>query len=148
MHDQAAALADLVEEVLPGWAERVVRHRLEAWSGSSSPEQVEAARDAGRRAVADVVPRLRTLLAGDVDEQATTPLTIIRSAVRYPGAVLRAAGVPPVARDQRQSHLLPDDDYDLTPATWSDIDERLVAPGIAWGAAKAIEHRRRHGAST
>jgi len=148
VRDQGAALADLVEEVLPGWVERVVRLRLAAWSGQPSPEHVEAARDAGRRAVADVVPRLRTLLAGDVDEQATTPLTIIRSAVRYPGAVLRAAGVPPVVRDQRQSRLLPDDEYDLAPATWSDIDERLVEPGIAWGAAKAMEHRRRHGVAT
>ena len=148
MRDQGAALADLVEKVLPGWVERVVRLRLEAWSGPPSPEQVEAARDAGRRAVADVGPRLRALLAADVDEQATTPLTIIRSAVRHPGAVLRTAGVPPVARDERQVQLLPEDEYDLTPATWSDVDERLVGPGIAWGAAKAMEHKRRHGAST
>ena len=91
---------------------------------------------------------MRALLAADVDEQATTPLTIIRSAVRHPGAVLRAAGVPPVARDERQVQLLPEDEYDLTPATWSDVDERLVGPGIAWGAAKAMEHKRRHGAST
>ena len=47
-----------------------------------------------------------------------------------------------------QVQLLPEDEYDLTPATWSDLDERLVGPGIAWGAAKAMEHKRRHGAST
>ena len=141
-------LADLVEAVLPGWVERLVHLRLHAWSGPPSPHQMEAARNAGRRAVADVGPRLRGLLAADVDEQGTTPLAIIRSAVGYPAAVLREAGVPPVERDQRQSQLLPDDEYDLAPATWSDVDERLVEPGIAWGAAKAMEHRRRHGATT
>ncbi len=36
----------------------------------------------------------------DIDEQRTTPLALIRGAVRYPTEVLRAAGVPPVERDR------------------------------------------------
>jgi len=64
--------------------------------------------------------------------------------VRYPTEVLRAAGARPVARDPIQVRLLPDDVYDLSPATFADIDPALAEPGLMWGAAKALEHRRRH----
>ena len=39
----------------------------------------------------------------------------------------------------------PDDDYDLAPASLADVDPDLVELGVAWGAAKAMAHRRRHG---
>jgi hypothetical protein len=96
-----------------------------------------AASAAGERAAADVGAELRALLATDVDEQATNPLAVLRGAVRYPTAVLRDAGVPPVVRSQFDQRAFPDDDYDLTPATWSDIDPVLHEPGLMWGAAKA-----------
>jgi hypothetical protein len=63
--------------------------------------------------------------------------------VKYPTAVLRQAGVPPVDRDRFRQEAFPDDFYDLSPASWSDIDPSLTEPGINWGAAKAFEHRRR-----
>ena len=103
--------------------------------------QAEAAGDEAR---ADVVPRLRDLLSADVDEQRTTPLAILRDAVRYPAAVLRSAGVPPVERDAFAEQRFPDDVYNLTPATFADVDPALAESGLAWGAAKAWEHRRRH----
>ena len=84
------------------------------------------------------------MLAADVDEQATTPLAILRTAVRYPTEVLVAAGVPPVERDSFSQRAFPDDIYDLTPATFADVDPALAEAGIAWGAAKAFEHKRRH----
>jgi hypothetical protein len=40
--------------------------------------------------------------------------------------------------------MFPDDDYGLTPASFADIDPALAEPGLAWGAAKAWVHRRRH----
>jgi hypothetical protein len=91
-----------------------------------------------------VGPQVRALVEADIDEQRTTPLSLLRGAVRYPTEVLRAAGAPPVDRDPIQARLLPDDVYDLSPATFADVDPALAEPGMLWGAAKALAHRRRH----
>jgi hypothetical protein len=141
----ATALADAIEAALPGWVERSVHRVLVAATGQADPEVMAAAADAGRRARAEVAPQVRALLAADIDEQRTTPLSLVRGAVRYPTAVLRAAGMPPTARDEAQARLFPDDLYDLTPATFADVDPALAEVGIAWGAAKAYVHIRRHG---
>lgn len=95
--------------------------------------------------MADVVPRMRALLEADIDRQPTNPLSLLRGAVRYPTEVLRQAGVPASERDEMQERMLPDDPYDLAPASFTDIDPALAEPGITWGAAKAYEHIRRHG---
>jgi hypothetical protein len=58
--------------------------------------------------------------------------------------VLRAAGVPPVVRDEHQERLFPEDVYDLAPANFADVDPALAEVGLAWGAAKAFEHLQRH----
>src|SRR5437763_7180631 len=144
MEEQAAALADAVEAALPGWVERSVRRVLTAYRGYADAEVMESAARAGGQAVAEVGPELRALLATDVDEQHSTPLTLLRAAVRYPTAVLRDAGVPPVARDEQQARLFPDDDYDLAPANFADVDPALAEPGLAWGGAKAYVHLQRH----
>ncbi len=47
-------------------------------------------------------------------------------------------------RDKFSTERFPDDDYDLTPATWSDLDPSLLDLGITWGAAKAFVHKQRH----
>ncbi len=141
----AEALADAVVATLPGWVERAVRQRHAEWAGSSSPAVIDAARAAGQRAVADIEPRLRALLATDVDEQRTNPLAVLRDAVRHPTEVLADAGVPPVVRDAQAEQLFPDDVYDLSPATFSDLHPSVHEPGLTWGAAKAhvILRRRR-----
>jgi len=143
--EQAKALADGVEAALPGWVVRSVDRIHRAWDGPPPAAVVEAARRAAAAAVADVVPRLRALLDADIDEQATTPLSLVRGAVLYPTGVLRAAGIPPARRDAVDEAMFPDDDYGLTPATFADVDPALVDSGLAWGAAKAWAHRRRHG---
>jgi hypothetical protein len=142
----AAVLADAVEAALPGWVERTVLARWSAWQGASPPAGViEAARAAGRQAGGDLLPRLRELLATDVDAQRSNPLAVIRSGVAYATTVLRDAGVPPVRRDADAERLFPDDVYDLTPAAFADLDPSVHEPGITWGAAKAhvILRRRR-----
>ena len=143
MDEQATALADAVDDALPRWVERSVRRLMMAWRGEADPDVMAAASDAGRRARAEVGPRVRELLEVDVDAQATTPLAILRGAVRYPTAVLRGAGVPPVVRDEQQERLFPDDVYDLAPANFADVDPALAEPGLAWGAAKAFTHLER-----
>jgi hypothetical protein len=140
----ATALADAVVAALPGWVERAVASRVPLLTGSTRA----AATDAGRRAAADVGPAVRQLLASDVDDQRANPLAVLRRAVRYPTEVLRAAGVEPPRRDEFAERAFPDDVYDLSPATWADVDPSLHERGVVWGAAKAhvvLARRRREG---
>jgi hypothetical protein len=141
----ATALADAVVRAVPGWVERSVGRIMRAWQGGAPDENVmESARQAGQRAAIEVGAAMTALLSADIDEQRTTPLALLRGAVRYPTQVLQEAGVPPVERDPIQVRLLPDDLYDLSPASFADIDPSLAEPGMVWGAAKALAHRRRH----
>jgi hypothetical protein len=145
MEEHAQALFEGIEAAVPGWVERCVEGRLLDYHGAADEEAMSAAAGAGRRAQTEVAAGLRALLETDIDAQATTPLSLLRQAVRYPSEVLRAAGVPPVRRDAFAESSFPEDDYDLAPATLADVDPDLVELGLAWGAAKAMAHRRRHG---
>lgn len=142
------ALSDrLVDELvaaLPGWVEGQVRRIHEAWSGTCPPDVEAAAADAGRSAAYEVGRELRDLLALDIDEQRRNPLSVVRPAVRYPAAVLSDAGVPTVVRDDFERERFPDDGYGLTPAGFADLGDEVGAVGLAWGAAKARLHMRRH----
>jgi len=140
----ADALADAVEAALPSWVARAVATRAPLLTA----EVRAAAADAGARAAADLGPRLRALLATDVDEQRGNPLALLREAVRYPTEVLRCAGAPAPPRDPFAERAFPDDVYGLAPATWADVDPGLHERGIVWGAAKAhvvLARRRREG---
>jgi hypothetical protein len=141
----ADSLADAVEAALPGWVERCVTRIMTASAGSVPAQVLEEAQLAGVCARSEIGARVRELLRADIDEQATTPLAILRSAVRYPTAVLSGAGVRAVERDAFSVSAFPDDVYDLTPSTWADISPDLVDAGIAWGAAKAFAHKGLHG---
>jgi hypothetical protein len=137
-------LAVAIADALPAWVERTVQQRAAA-AGRPVDDGLRArAADAGEAAARDIGPRVATLLALDVDEQITNPLSLLREAVVYPTAVLRDAGIPPVDRDRFAVERFPDDDYDLSPAAFADIDASLVDLGIQWGAAKAYVHRARH----
>lgn len=144
----ATALAGGVERAIPAWVDRAVRAVLAA-QGIPVTGEVEAGiAEAATRARADGAPRARTLLDADIDVQVGNPLAVLRSLVPYPTAVLRAAGARPVARDEFAVRNFPDDAYDLSPATFADVDPDLHEPGLVWGAAKAHVHlarRRREG---
>lgn len=145
----ATTLADAVEAALPVWVERVVAQRWREWRSEEPPADVQAAaRAAGARVCAEVGPALRDLLATDVDQQQTNPLALIRRAVPHATSVLADAEMPPVRRDADAERLFPDDRYDLTPASFADLDPSVHEPGLEWGAAKAhiILRRRRAGA--
>ncbi len=145
MAGYATALGDAAEAALAGWVVRSVERRLTAWAGRVDPAVHDAAVVAGRRAVDEVIPRLRLLLATDVAEQRSTPLGVLRGAVPFPTAVLAVAGVPAVVRDEVAQRGFPADVYDLSPANFADIDATVAEPGLLWGAAKAhvILSRRR-----
>ncbi len=140
----ATALADGVEEALPGWvASAVVRH-LGGDLPDGLPEDFEdRVIAAGREAADDVGSRVRELLALDVDEQWTNPLTLIRTAIRYPTELLREIGAPTVSRDEQSERFYPDDVYDLIPASFAELGPAVHDLGLSWGAAKAHVHLRR-----
>jgi hypothetical protein len=140
----ATALADGIEEALPKWVVRSVTTVVTAWAGEVSPEVAEAADVAGRQARDEAGASVRALLLSDIDDQRTTPLALLRSAVKYPTGVINAVGVPPVQRDRFSVEAFPGDDYDLSPTSFADVDPALAELGIRWGAAKAFEHKRRH----
>lgn len=142
--DAAELLADGAIAALPGWVERCVVETCER-AGLAVTALGEQARTAGEQCAAEIGPPLRDLLTTDVDEQQTTPLSVLRSAVRFPTQVLADAGVPTPPRDDFDAARFPDDPYGLTPASFADIDPELGPIGIAWGAAKAFEvlQRRR-----
>jgi hypothetical protein len=144
----AGALADGVERAIAGWVDRAVRSVLAA-QGIPVTGDVEAGiADAAARARADGAPRVRALLEADIDVQVGNPLAVLRSLVPYPTTALRAAGAQPIARDEFAERIFPDDVYDLSPASFADVDPDLHEPGLVWGAAKAHVHlarRRREG---
>jgi hypothetical protein len=143
--EYADALADAIEAALPAWVVGSVQRVMRAWAGAPPPDDVvRAAEEAGQRAQAEIGGAVRALLEADIDDQRTTPLALLRTAVRYPTEVLRAAGVPAVARDRFAEEAFPDDIYGLSPASFAEVDPGLADVGISWGAAKAFEHKRRH----
>jgi hypothetical protein len=143
--EYADALADAIEATLPAWVVGCVQRVMRAWTGVPPPDEVvRAAEEAGRRAQAEIGRAVRALLEADIDDQRTTPLALLRTAVRYPTDVLRAVGVPAVARDRFVEEAFPHDIYGLSPASFAEMDPGLADVGISWGAAKAFEHKRRH----
>jgi hypothetical protein len=141
--EAAERLAAGVEAALPGWVERQVHRRLRDAGMPYDDHAAAAAAAAGAAAAAEFGPRVRELLARDIDAQAGNPLALLRDAVVHPTGVLRSLGVPPVGRDEFAERVFPGDVYDLHPASFADLDPALHEPGLHWGAAKAFVHLRR-----
>ena len=139
-----AALAAAVAGALPAFVRRGVEGAVPpGWPGRA--EVLAAADDAGRRAAAEAGEALAALLGADVDRQPRTPLEVVRGALAGPTAVLRAAGVPAPGRDAFTRARLPHDVYGLAPASLGAVAPEVGELALAWGAAKALAHRRRHG---
>jgi hypothetical protein len=134
--DPPFALLTAARAAVPVWLTMCVRRVAEA-QGLEMVSLEESTLTMVERTATETLSRLAALLGTDVDEQRANPLDILRSAVGGPTAVLRAAGAQPVARDRFAEERFPNDVFDLTPATWADIDESLAEPGLTWGAWKA-----------
>lgn len=141
--EHATALAQGIDRTIGPWVVRSVTTRMDQWRGSVPDEVISLAETAGERARATVGAEVAELLALDIDQQRTAPLSLLRGAVVHPTGVLEAAGVPHVERDDVDAALFPDDVYALAPATFADIDPSLHELGMAWGAAKAFVHLAR-----
>lgn len=147
MDEYAQALYESVTGAVPGWIERSIFRAFAEANTHPSTDAETAAAAAGLQAQAEVARELKTLLEADIDEQPTTPLSIVRGAVHHATAVLEEAGIPIAARDETQRRLFPDDVYDLSPAALGDVDPHLTEPGLVWGAHKAMAHLQRRGSS-
>ena len=133
--DPPAMLLDTARRVVPGWLRRVTVEagRRGGVDVASLDHRLDAVVE---RAAAELLDRLAELLGTDVDEQRTTPLTLMRQSVAAPTEFLREVGaVPPSTPD---ADRFPDDVYRIGPATWSDVDPSLHEPGLTWGAWKAM----------
>jgi hypothetical protein len=140
----AAALADGIDAAIGPWVIRSVRTvHVQQLGGAPSPAVLADADRAAIAAFEEISPQIRALLALDIDEQRTGPLAILRSAVRFPTAVLLAADVPARKRDEFAQRQFPDDLYDLNLAAFVDLDPDLHETGLIWGAAKAHVHLSR-----
>ncbi len=139
----AAQLADLIEASLVDWVRRSVQQRCNDAGVAVDAALERAVVAAGERCRDEVAPAVRALLRTDIDQQSSTPLSLLRGAVRFPTEVLAAAGVAPVERDEFARRAFPSDVYGLAPASFADVDERLAEPGLVWGAAKAHVHLTR-----
>ena len=102
-------------------------------------ELAAAAAAAGDRVVGEV----GALLALDPAEQRATPMTIVRTAHREPGAVLVRLGVPHVARDGFEERANPEDVHALAPPDLAAVDPDLGPLLLAWGVGKATVLRAR-----
>jgi hypothetical protein len=148
LRQYADALAEAIDDAIPRWVDRAVRLVLGAQGLAVDADTTARLDQAAVAARDEGAPPIRELLATEIDQQRTNPLAMLRSLVRYPTEVLRAAGARPVARDEVDQRLFPGDVYGLTPASFADVDPSLHEPGLAWGAAKAYVHlsrRRRSG---
>jgi hypothetical protein len=146
--EASAALVERVGMALPAWAARSVDGLLGDWGRLDTGrrrEVVEEAREAGERAARRVAAELAELLAVDPAEQGATPLEVIRTAVVEPTAVLAAAGMPDVVRDEFDERSWPEDRFGLVPRTVKALDDDLAAVHFAWGVAKAAVLRARAG---
>jgi hypothetical protein len=149
LEETGAAIVAGVERQVPGWVQTQVGRLLDAWGRAPAETRVRAQAqsvEAGTAASRRIVDQLRALFAVDPTQQQVTPLEIVRSVYREPTALLAAAGVPPIVRDEFDERAWPDDVYGLVPRTIGDLGDPELAPlHLAWGMAKAtvIRARRR-----
>jgi hypothetical protein len=137
-------LADTIVSALPDWVLGCV-NRFAADIGPDDPHSVaRLVAAAGIQAAVAVEPPLRELLAAPIDEQRSTPLTIVRTAVQFPTAVLEALGVAPIERDPFDARAFPLDVYGISPASWGDLGSDVGEAGLRWSVNKAFLHRHLH----
>lgn len=137
----ASALLDGLRINVERWA---VNH-LVSRSPASAHKRVQEGADRITDQVRNsVLLDLESLLSADIDHQWTSPLEIVRTLVGPITVELQSLGVPTPRRDGNSVALHPDDLYNIAPATFADVHPSLHDVGLAWGAAKAHVHLRRH----
>ena len=129
-------LLETSDRVVSQWVERLIQKHCDERMMSNLKDGDHVS-SVVARVGNEVHTKLCDLLLIDVFEQRTNPLAIFRQATRPISDLLKTAGCAPVVRDEFDERSFPDDIFGLSPATWVDIDEMMVEPGIEWGAWKA-----------
>lgn len=142
--DPANVLLSAARRTIPTWLERRLFEQV-AGSADGDVDEATAARVAAVAAstAADMLVALAALLNAELDDQATSPLAVIRAGVGPANALLSDLGATPPTLDEFERRNFPDDRYRLGPKSWSDIDPSLHEPGLTWGAWKAFTLMRR-----
>lgn len=138
-------LAEGVSRAMGEWVRGSVIGRLEA-AGIVAEDQAELEvriDEVGERCRVLVMGGLAELFAADIDQQRTSPLQVVRTAVPLLTELLDDLGVPPLQRDAFAESAFPSDLYDLSPVAFGDLSPELHDLGLAWGAAKAFTHLQR-----
>jgi hypothetical protein len=130
-------LRRLVAEVLAPW----VVHTVGAKYGASVGAAVALP---ATEAAVSIDRSLAAFFAEDIDQQNTTPLSIIRGGLQSISAHMESVAVPRPDRDPFDERANPADIYELGPLTWQDLGDDVHVAGLQWGAAKAFLHKRRH----
>jgi hypothetical protein len=139
--EYASALSAAMIELVPKWIEAVIAARAPEPGSAATRDAVDRLRSLAQTLTTTELSRL---LESDIDDQWSSPLEIVRSLVPALTAELHELDAPAVPRDPRSIELMVQDVYAITPATFADIDPSLHPLGLAWGAAKAHVHLRRH----
>lgn len=147
LREEGEQLARAIEEALPRYLKGRILERLKQ-AFDELPEDAELrAERAARDGLALIATRLWNLVRADVDEQASTPLSLLRASVDPATALLVEFDVPALARDRFMKERFPSDPYSLYPTKLGELGAVVGERAITWGAAKAYVHRRRHGPS-
>lgn len=136
MDQYSTRLLETSDGVVAQWVERLIRKHCDEQK-ISDLEVGDLLISVKSQVSKEVHDSLSELLTLDVLEQRTNPLAIFRLATRSISEFLARVGCTPVVRDEFDERSFPDDVFGLSPATWADIDETMVEPGIEWGAWKA-----------
>ncbi len=140
------ALLTALNDALAPWFVAAGQHRYPTPVDKRATLELTAEAEAFATSTMD---ELTTLLRSDIDAQHTGPLDVIRrQAVQRLTPLLDLAGAPRPTRDQMDQRINPNDEFAVAPATWADFGPAVAETGLAWGAAKAFVHLRRHQPST
>ncbi len=136
----ATQLVDAAKAAVPRWIEQQISQRLPDPIDKQTSQQIQ---QLAAEASTHIVAELEILVFTDIDQQRTTPLSILRQLVSTVTEVLDKHDTQRPRRDSQKAALYPDDIYDVTPANFAAFGADMHEAGIAWGAAKAYEHLHR-----
>ena len=142
MRDAEASMRDGVDRLAAAWVVREVQRIVDAWGRLDDATYAQVLADAqqsGEDARVRALGELDALFAQAPAEQRATPLQIVRSLRFEVTAVLSAAGIPEVERDEFDARAFPDDRYGVVPKAFADLGDDDLGPMLmAWGVGKTL----------
>ncbi len=142
LRETALRFSDAIYLALPLWIERTVTDRAGDDTGLSADEIAVFIERAGKAAQATIGDQARLLLDGSATKPADL-LQLLQSAVHYPTGVLHYLEVEPTERGAFALAAWPEDIYQLTPKSMTEIDESLEEPFTRWDAARKLARKRK-----